>query len=78
MESGIQLRTGFFTVESVQADIQGRWKTKVGLFLGLGLNFAIGASDGAPNQWRYDGQNPPTGFPGIAPEWGESSFDEKT
>ncbi len=45
------------------------WRRTVG-----GHHFAIGANDEPPNQWRYDGQNPPTGFPGIAPEWGQSPF----
>jgi len=47
------------------------WRRTVG-----GHYFAIGANGDPPNQWRYDGQDPPTGFPGIAPEWGESPFDD--
>jgi hypothetical protein len=39
-----------------------------------GWVFAIGASDAPPNQWRYDGSGPPSGFPGDDPAWGESMF----
>lgn len=41
-----------------------------------GHHFAIGASSDPPNQWHYDGPTPPTDFPGIAPEWGNSPFDD--
>lgn len=47
------------------------WRRTIG-----GHHFAIGASGDPPNQWRYDGRNPPTGFPGIAQEWGKSPFDD--
>jgi len=47
------------------------WRRTVG-----GHHFAIGANGDPPNQWRYDGKDPPTGFPGIAPEWGKLPFDD--
>jgi hypothetical protein len=47
------------------------WRRTVG-----GHHFAIGASGDPPNQWRYDNRNPPAGFPGVAPEWGTSPFDD--
>lgn len=47
------------------------WRRTIG-----GHYFGIGANDNPPNQWRYDGCNPPTGFPGLAPEWGASPFDD--
>lgn len=47
------------------------WRRTVG-----GHYFGIGANGDPPNQWRYDGRNPPTGFPGLAPEWGLSPFDD--
>ncbi len=36
-----------------------------------GWCFAIGAAEGPPDQWLYDGPEPPTGFPGDDPAWGE-------
>ena len=46
------------------------WRRTIG-----GHHFAIGANGDPPNQWRYDGRNPPTGFPEIVPEWGKSPFE---
>jgi hypothetical protein len=40
-----------------------------------GWVFAIGASDAPPNQWQYDGPEPPTGFPGDDPAWGSHPFE---
>jgi len=39
-----------------------------------GWCFAIGASGPPPNQWTYDGPEPPNGFPGKDPAWGDSPF----
>jgi hypothetical protein len=39
-----------------------------------GHYFAIGASEGPPNQWLYDGPEPPRNFPGIGVEWGEAPY----
>lgn len=47
------------------------WRRTVG-----GHYFGIGANGKPPNQWRYDGCNPPTGFPGLTPEWGASPFND--
>ena len=41
-----------------------------------GHHFAIGASKAPPNQWRYDGPDPPRDFPGIGAEWGDTPFSE--
>jgi hypothetical protein len=35
-----------------------------------GWCFAIGAAKAPPDQWRYDGPEPPGGFPGRDPAWG--------
>lgn len=45
------------------------WRRTVG-----GHHFAIGASEGPPNQWLYDGTEPPQDFPGLGPEWGGRPF----
>lgn len=39
-----------------------------------GWCFAVGASGPPPNQWKYDGPELPSGFPGEAPAWGETPF----
>jgi hypothetical protein len=36
-----------------------------------GWCFAIGAAEAPPDQWLYDGPEPPKGFPGQDPAWGE-------
>jgi hypothetical protein len=36
-----------------------------------GWCFAIGAAQEPPDQWLYDGVDPPTDFPGAGKEWGE-------
>ena len=42
-----------------------------------GWCFAIGATGPPPDQWRYDGPEPPTGFPGEDPSWGDGPFAEE-
>lgn len=39
-----------------------------------GWVFAVGAAGPPPNQWEYDGPEPPPGFPGADPSWGSSPF----
>jgi hypothetical protein len=39
-----------------------------------GYCFAIGAAKAPPDQWLYDGQEPPKGFPGKDPIWGAAPF----
>ena len=39
-----------------------------------GWVFAIGANAPAPNQWTYDGPEPPAGPPGVDPVWGDEPF----
>jgi hypothetical protein len=41
-----------------------------------GWCFAIGAAKAPPDQWRYDGPKPLSGFPGRDPAWGASPFEE--
>jgi hypothetical protein len=36
-----------------------------------GWCFAIGANEIPPDQWLYDGADPPNGFPGKGPVWGD-------
>lgn len=42
-----------------------------------GWCFAIGAAGPPPNQWRYDGPEPPRGFPGQDTSWGDRPFAEQ-
>ena len=41
-----------------------------------GWCFAIGAAGPPPEQWEHDGPDPPTGFPGEDPMWGDRPFGE--
>jgi hypothetical protein len=41
-----------------------------------GWVFAIGAAGPPPDQWEYDGADPPAGFPGEDPAWGTSAFGQ--
>lgn len=36
-----------------------------------GWCFAVGAANEPPDEWFYDGPEPPSGFPGQDPTWGE-------
>lgn len=40
-----------------------------------GWVFAIGAAGPPPDQWEYDGPEPPSGFPGESSDWGSGPFD---
>ena len=42
-----------------------------------GWCFAIGAVGAPPNQWEYDGPEPPEGFPGEDQAWGDSPFTDQ-
>ena len=39
-----------------------------------GWCFAVGAAASPPDQWEYDGSEPPVGFPGEDPAWGSHAF----
>lgn len=39
-----------------------------------GWYFAMGAAGPPPEQWEYDGPEPPKGFPGQDPSWGSGPF----
>ena len=41
-----------------------------------GWCFAIGAAGPPPDQWEYDGPDPPTGFPGEDATWGDAPFGD--
>lgn len=41
-----------------------------------GWCFAIGAADPPPDQWQYDGPEPPQGFPGRETAWGERPLSD--
>ena len=42
-----------------------------------GWCFAIGAAGAPPNQWEYDGPEPPGGYPGKNRDWGERAFSDE-
>ena len=39
-----------------------------------GWYFAIAAAGPPPDQWEYDGSEPPTGYPGESSSWGDGPF----
>jgi len=41
-----------------------------------GWAFAVGAAGPPPEQWFYDGAEPPNGYPGSDPRWGHSPFEQ--
>ena len=43
-----------------------------------GWCFAIGAADPPPDQWKYDGPEPPKGFPAKDASWGDGPFTDRT
>jgi hypothetical protein len=43
-----------------------------------GWCFAVGAAGPPPDQWEYDGAEPPSGFPGEDSAWGDGPFDFET
>lgn len=65
-ESGITLR--------VSGDGQAwyAWRRTV-----TGWCFAIGAAGPPPDQWEYDGPEPPQGFPGQDRMWGDSPLSDQ-
>ena len=42
-----------------------------------GWCFAIGAAGPPPDQWTYDGPEPPRGFPGEDSSWGDGAFTDR-
>lgn len=41
-----------------------------------GWCFAVGAAGPPPDRWEYDGRDPPDGFPGEDPSWGDLPFED--
>lgn len=44
-------------------------RTPSGHILGIGMN------KGRDNEWLYEGEEPPTGFPGSDPSWGDRPYE---
>jgi hypothetical protein len=44
-------------------------RTPSGQVLGIGMN------EGRDNEWLFDGEEPPTGFPGSDPTWGDRPYE---
>lgn len=65
-ESGVTLR--------VSEDGQSwyAWRQTV-----TGWCFAIGAAGAPPDQWKYDGAEPPKGYPGNDQSWGSSPISDE-
>jgi hypothetical protein len=65
-ESGSELRV------SVDGQSWYAWRRTIS-----GWCFAIGAAGPPPDQWEFDGPEPPQGFPGRDPIWGERSLADR-
>ena len=64
-EHGVNLRVG------TDGQSWYAWRRTVS-----GWCFAIGAAAGPPDEWQYDGPEPPRGFPAKDPFWGAGPFDD--
>ena len=69
---GLPIPSGITMVVSDDGQHWYAWRRTPG-----GNHFAIGASEGPPNQWLYDGLDPPRDFPGLGAEWGDTPFSEE-
>lgn len=67
--SGLPKPSGIELQVSPEGQAWFAWRRTV-----TGWVFAIGANGPPPNQWEYDGPEPPTGFPGRDPTWGTTPF----
>ena len=65
-ESGITLHV------AADGQIWYAWRRTV-----TGWCFAIGAAGPPPDQWTYDGPEPPGSFPGKDPSWGSGPFADE-
>jgi hypothetical protein len=66
---GLPQPSGIALSVSPNGDAWFAWRRTV-----TGWVFAIGAAGPPPDQWEYDGPEPPTGFPGEDPVWGSGPF----
>lgn len=66
---GLPIPSGITMIVSSDGERWYAWRRTPG-----GHHFAIGASEAPPNQWLYDGLEPPQSFPGIGVEWGEAPY----
>lgn len=62
---GLPLSSGITMRLSADAQSWYAWRRTV-----TGWCFAIGAAGPPPDQWKYDGPEPPRGFPGADAMWG--------
>ncbi len=65
-ESGIRLHV------AQDGQLWYAWRRTV-----TGWCFAIGAAGPPPDQWTYDGPEPPRGFPGKDSSWGDGPFADQ-
>ena len=66
---GLQGEHGIVHVVSDDGQAWWAWRRTI-----TGWVFAIGANAPPPNEWLYDGPDPPKGIPGQDPMWGTSPF----
>lgn len=68
---GLDPANGYREVVSPDGRAWYGWRRTVS-----GWVFAIGANEAPPNQWTYDGPEPPTGPPCVDPIWGTEPFSD--
>ncbi len=66
---GLPLDSGITVKVAKDGQAWYAWRRTV-----TGWCFAIGAAGGPPEQWEYDGPEPPLSFPGRDPQWGDGAF----
>jgi hypothetical protein len=70
--NGLSAKSGITMKVSKNGQSWYAWRRTV-----TGWCFAIGAVGPPPEQWEYDGSEPPKGFPGRDPSWGDRSFSDQ-
>ena len=69
---GISEDAGYKEVVAPDGSSWFAWRRTIGNWV-----FAIGASDPPPDQWLFDGPEPPQGTPGVDDIWGDSPFSDE-
>ena len=67
----LSVENGYTEVVAPDGSAWFAWRRTVGNWV-----FAIGAASPPPDQWLYDGPEPPQGPPGVDEVWGESPFSD--
>jgi hypothetical protein len=69
---GVEVPSGITMEVSTDGQSWYAWRRTI-----TGWVFGIGASAPPPDQWLYDGEEPPAGYPRQDPVWGSDPFDQE-